>query len=129
MQADARMRLALIAVLLQRPEFALEADDVLAMLTNDYQPIFKLYYTAACYLQSKYHEQLENLLGHVQTIPDLFSEQLNLATGDSVEKNLQRLALRHKEITDLDVNWYGTYHHAAKRVMTRLRREREWAQV
>ena len=128
-QADARMRLALIAVLLQRPEFSLEANGVLDMLSNSHQLIFKLYFTAACYLQSKYYEQLEELLGHFQRIPDLYSEQLSLTPDESVEKNLQELALRHKEITDLDVNWYGTYQHAAKRVITRLRREREWAKV
>lgn len=128
-QADARMRLALIAVLLQRPEFALEAGDVLVVLPNDYQPIFMLYFTAACFLQAKYHEQLEDLLGHFQKIPDLFSEQLNLDPGDSIEENLQELALRHTEITDLDVNWNGTYQHAAKRVITRLRSERKWSKA
>ena len=127
MQADARMRLALIAVLLQRPEFALEAGDVLVVLPNDQRPIFKLFYTAACYLQAKYHEQLEELLGHFQKIPDLFSEQLNLDPGDSIEENLQELALRHTKITDLNVNWYGTYQHAAMRVITRLRSERKWS--
>ena len=110
MQADARMRLALI-------------------LPNDQRPTFKLYYTAACFLQAKYHEQLEELLGHVQTIPNFFSEQLNLALDDSVEENLQKLALRHTKITDLDVNWYGTYQHAAKRVITRLRSERKWSKA
>ena len=57
LQDDARMRLALIAVLLQKPEFSLEASDVLDMLPNAHQPIFKLYFTAACYLQSKYYEK------------------------------------------------------------------------
>jgi hypothetical protein len=129
LQADARMRLALIAVLLQRPEFSLEASGVLNILPNAHQSIFKLYFTAACYLQSKYYEQLEELLGIFQKIPDLYSEQLNLTPIESIEKNLQKLAIRHKEITDLDVNWYGTYQHVAKRVITRLRREREWAKV
>lgn len=123
------MRLALIALLLQRPEFSLEASDVLNMLPNAHQPIFKLYFTAACYLQSKYYTQLEELLGHFQKIPDLFSEQLSLTTGESVEKNLQKLALKHKEITNLDINWSGTYEHAVLRIITRLRKEREWAKV
>ena len=99
------------------------------MLPNGHQPIFKLYFTAACYLQSIYHEQLEELLGRFQIIPDLYSEQLNLTPDKSAEKNLQKLALRHKKITNLDVNWYGTYQHAAKRVITRLLREREWTTV
>ena len=40
--------------------------------------------------------------------------------------NLKRLAKRHQEISGLSLNWYGTYNHAAQRVITRLKVEEAW---
>lgn len=127
-QSDARMRSALIAVLLQFPEFARQAQTVVEMLDQPFHRIFQLYYTAAHYLQSVYKDGLTRVLGRRQKIPDYFSEELHIMQGDRPSSDpLRQLANRHQEITGLAINWYGTYHHVAQRVIARLEKEQEWA--
>jgi hypothetical protein len=126
---DARIRLALIPVLLQLPEFAEEAPESLVLLEDDQKIIFKLYYTAAYLLQLSYKYELQVLIDNYQDIQDFFSKDLNVSRAGTVQDRLWILAKRHKEITKMSINWYGTYHHAAKRVLKRLQKEREWAKV
>ena len=126
-QPDARMRLALIAVLLLHPEFSVHKDDVLVLLPVEQHTIFQLYYTAACYLQLAYFDRLRMLLGPFEELPDFFSNQLGIPAGLRTNDQLKELAHQHQEITGLGLNWYGTYQHAARRVIARLEREQEWA--
>ncbi|MCJ7657865.1 MAG: hypothetical protein MUO67_01810 [Anaerolineales bacterium] len=128
-QSDSRIRLALIAVLLQRPDFANDAHKALDLLDEPQKLNFKLYYTAAHYLQVAYANQLLDLLGPYHMLPDYYSEELNIEKNKSVKNQLMQLAERHKEITSLPLNWYGTYNFAAQRVITRLNKERAWATV
>lgn len=62
-------------------------------------------------------------------LPDYYSEELNIEKDKAVTNQLMQLAERHKEITGLPLNWYGTYNFAAQRVITRLNKERSWATV
>jgi len=126
---DARIRLALIPVLLQHPEYAPEAQNTLNLLDDSQKLNFKLYYTAAYLLQIVYSEELEGLLASFQKIQDNFSEELKVSGDGTALERLKQLAKRHKEITNLSVNWYGTYDHAAKRILARMRKEREWAKA
>jgi hypothetical protein len=103
-QPEARMRLAIIAVLLLKPEFSLTAKKVLALTPDEFHNTFQLYYTAACYLQKEHFDQLEERLGKFQKIPDLFSEKLNLKDTN----DLQEFGQRHKTISGMDINWQGT---------------------
>jgi hypothetical protein len=128
-QSDARMRLALIAVLLQHPEFAKDTQEVLELMDEPQKLTFKVYYTAAHYLQIAYADQLQDVLGPYSELPDFYSKELNIEREDSVTDQLKQLAERHKDITGLPLNWYGTYNHAAQRVIARLRKERTWATV
>jgi len=128
-QSDARMRLALIAVLLQRPDYANHAHEALELLDEPQQLTFKLYYTAAYYLQIAYANQLNNVLGLYIKMTDYYSEELNIEKDNSVADELRQLAELHKEITGLPLNWYGTYNSAAQRVITRLKKEQAWAMV
>jgi hypothetical protein len=126
-QSDARLRLALIAVLLQRPDFAKEAHRALASMDKPQKLIFKLYYTAAYYLQKVYADQLQDVLSPYDRLQDYFSAELKIEKNKSATVQLKQLAERHKEITGLPLNWYGTYNSAAQRVITRLKKERAWA--
>lgn len=126
-QSDARLRLALIAVLLQRSDFAKDAHQTLALLGEPQKLTFKLYYTAAHYLQKVYVNQLQDVLDPSDGLPDYYSEELKIEKDNSATGQLKRLAERHKEITGLPLNWYGTYIFAAQRVITRLNKERAWA--
>lgn len=127
--ADARIRLALIAVLLQHPNFSVDAHEAIKLLNDQSRLIFQLYFTAAHFLQFIYREKLQQTLEPFQGLPDLFSRDLGIKKIGSPEESLKELASRHKEISGLPLNWYGTYHYAAKRVLTRLEKERQWAAV
>ena len=126
---DARIRLALIPVLLQHPEYAIDAPDALELLDDSKKLTFKLYYTAAHLLQFAYSSQLQDLVGTYQVIPDYFSEGLNIPKEGTSQDRLRQLANSHREITNMSVNWLGTYHHAARRLLTRMQKEREWTKV
>ena len=128
-QSDARMRLALIAVLLQRPDYGNYAHEALELLDEPQQLPFKLYYTAAYYLQIAYANDLNDVLGLYIKLTDYYSEELNIEKDISIEVELRQLAELHKEITGLPLNWYGTYNSAAQRVITRLKKEQAWAMV
>ena len=125
-QTDARLRLSIIAVLLQYPNFSNLVDEVLESLNEQSSLIFKLYYTAAQTLQKVYARQLESILGDFDRLPDYYSEALKIPKTKSAEAQLRRLAKRHQAITGLSLNWYGTYKHAAQRVIKRLEAERSW---
>lgn len=123
---DARLRLAIIVVLLQRPEFAQYADETLTRLEETGQITFMLYYTAAHILQKVYSQDLENVLGRIDELPELFSDNLGLDPSKAIPEQLIHLADRHKYLTGLPINWLGTYHHAAQRVIARLKKEQAW---
>ena len=127
--ADARIRLALVAVLLQHPQYAVDAHEAMELLNNQNRLTFQLYYTAAHFLQIIYRDKLQQTLESFQCLPDLFSRDLGIKKIGSPEESLKELASRHNEISGLPLNWYGTYHYAAKRVLTRLEKERQWAAV
>ena len=126
---DARIRLALIPVLLQHPEFAIGAPEALELLNDSQKMTFKLYYTAAYLLQLAYEDKLLDLVETYQGIQDYFSEELNIPEEGTAQDRLRQLAECHQNSTKMSVNWYGTYYHAAERVLTRMQKEREWAKV
>jgi hypothetical protein len=101
---EARLRLALIPLFLERPEYASRVRAVANRLNNDAQLTLQCYYSAAVWLAKKY--QLDSLL------PDHFSKDLALMPGDDVAENLRALAERHAELSGSFVNWLATYQHA-----------------
>jgi len=128
-QIDARLRLSLIAVFLQQPDYSNDVYKALEILDEQYRPILMLYYTAAHFLQIIYADQLQDVLGQSSMLPDYFSDKLKISRIGLPTKQLKQLAKRHQEITGLALNWYGTYNHAAQRVITRLEAERTWNMV
>jgi hypothetical protein len=48
------------------------------------------------------------------SLPDYFSRELEVSSVKDPEKNLRELAKRHKELSGSQVNWLGTYQHAAQ---------------
>jgi hypothetical protein len=126
-QSDARLRLAIVALLLRRPDLADAIPEVVTHLTEPAGTSLKLYYTAAMLLQQKHADELGRLLEVRQRLPDLFSIQLGVPAGGSVEARLQTLAERHRAWSGLTVNWIGTYEHAAERLIRRLTLEAQWA--
>jgi len=126
-QTDARLRMALIALLLYRPELAAVVLDALNRLNESAQISLKLLYTAAALLQRIHAERLHRLLGQWEPLPDLFSQELGISPAGSPRTQLRRLSERHRALAGLAANWMGTYEYAAERLMIRLEREAEWA--
>lgn len=127
--SDARIRLSLIAVLLQHPDYASEVHNALELLPKPQDLALQLYYTAAHFLQVIYHRQLRHVSGQFQDLPDYFSKELHISTEGSATDQLKQLAQTHKKISGLPLDWHGTYRHAAQRVIARLQKEQEWARV
>ena len=123
---EARLRLALIPLLLQHPEFSAYASAADRRLSHQKRVTLRCYYTAARYLQQKYRSRLDALPGHTLWLPDLFSTELQLKNASDPEIGLNELGRRHQQLSGLHINWRGTYEHAALRYFTHLERKKEW---
>jgi hypothetical protein len=101
---ESRLRLSLIPLFLEHPEFAACARTVAKKLSLSARLTLQCYYSAAVWFVQKYQPD--------KHLPDYFSKELSLHPGDNLEDNLQALAKRHGELSDTRVNWLGTYQHA-----------------
>jgi len=102
---ESRLRLSIIPLFLEHPEFALHIKAAVKKLDPSARLTLQCYYTAAVWIGKKYQQP--------RTLPDYFSRKLGLQPVDDPEENLQVLAKRHKELSGTRVNWLGTYLHAA----------------
>lgn len=104
---DARLRLSLIPLFLEHPEFAAHVRAVAQSLSPIPRLTLQCYYNAAVWLGREYRAR-----GAV--LPDYFSAELSLHPTEDSEENLRNLAKRHEELSGARVNWLGTYQHAAQ---------------
>jgi len=127
---EARLRLALVPLLLRRPDFATHVRAALdgAAADTTAQLVLKCYYTAARYLQQKYRLRLEKITDRVAALPDLFSAELGLPAAPDPDAGLQSLAQRHAALSGKAINWLGTYEHAAQRWLAYMERRQAWTQ-
>ncbi|MCB0061130.1 MAG: hypothetical protein KDE19_03410, partial [Caldilineaceae bacterium] len=77
---EARLRLALIPLLLRHPHFSADINVALKRLSPAAAITLRCYYTAAYWLQSKYRARIERSLGAMESLPDLFSTELGLTS-------------------------------------------------
>jgi len=113
----ARLRLALIPLFLQRPDFAAWAGIAAQRLPVLAQVVLKCYYTAALLLQQKHLPRLESLLGQCSRLSDLFSAELDILVPHDPEIGLRALAKRQSVLSGRFINWLGTYEHAVQRLL------------
>jgi len=111
---EARLRLALIPLLLAHPEFSVHAVAALQQLPPSAALMLRCHYTAAYWLQIKYRVRITTSLGATHSLPDLFSAELNLPESTDPDAALHALALRQRELTGLALNWRGAYEHAVQ---------------
>jgi len=104
---ESRLRLSLIPLFLEHPEFAARVRAVAKKLNPSARLTLQCYYSAAVWLQKIYQPRGASL-------PDHFSEELGLRLTDDPEENLRNLAKCHEELSGARVNWLGTYRHAAQ---------------
>lgn len=124
---DARLHMALIAILLYQPEIATAVPEASALLSQSDQTRLRLFYTATVLLQRIHAEELRHHLTNWEPLPDYFSASLNLDLTAPLQKQLQQLGRRHQELSGIAANWSGSYQYAANRLLTRLAREMAWA--
>lgn len=123
---EARLRLALIPLLLCHPEFAPTVRQIVPQLLAPAQLVLKCYYTAAQLLQQKYWSRLHALWGDAPLLPDLFCTELGLSTFTSPDHGLHLLAQRHRLLSGRTFNWLGTYEHGAQRLLIHCERKALW---
>ena len=104
---EARLRLSLIPLFLEHPEYAELVRVVARKLNPAARLTLQCYYSAAVWFQRKYQS------GGVP-LPNHFSKDLGLEPIDNPDENLRALAKRHKELSGSFANWLGTYQHAAQ---------------
>jgi hypothetical protein len=104
---EARLRLALIPLFLQHPEFESSARSALKRLKAPARLTLQCYYTAAVFLAQIHHLP--------SSLPDYFSQDIHLKTTQDPQINLRALADQQRELSgEAAVNWLGTYQHAAQ---------------
>ena len=103
---EARLRLSLIPLFLEHPEYASRVRAAAKKLDSPARLTLMCYYTAAVWLVQKYQLNV--------SLPDHFSKVLKLTPGDGPEENLRTLAKRHAELSGSYVNWLATYRHAER---------------
>ena len=111
---EARLRLSLIPLFLEHPEFSEYVPSVSKKLGRIAQITLQCYYTAAVFLQKQHHNQLDTLIGSKPSLPDYFTSGLGLEINADFDENLRSLGLRHQELSNSQVNWFGTYQHALR---------------
>jgi hypothetical protein len=99
--SEARVRSAIIPLLLRHPEFAEAARLAAGHLQPPARYTLKLFYTAALLLQRKYAERLSHLPGVQVDLPDLFGKPLEIELSEESEQSFQRLGQRHAQLTGL----------------------------
>lgn len=104
---EARLRLSLIPLFLEHPEFSEHVRAAAKNLHSSARLTLQCYYSAAVWLRQKYQPRKKSL-------PDYFSKELKLQPAANPEENLHELARRHRELSGAQINWLGTYQHAAK---------------
>jgi hypothetical protein len=104
---EVRLRLSLIPLFLEHPEYA----ELVRVVARKLDPAARLtlqcYYSAAVWFQRKYQS------GGVP-LPNHFYKDLGLEPIDNPDENLRTLAKPHKELSGPFVNWLATYQHAAQ---------------
>ncbi len=124
-QPSARVRAAVIAVLLLHPHFARAMPAALSRLPLDDQVTLQLFYTAARLLQQEHAEQLRPLAPG-RRLPKRYAADLGLPGAAPVREQLAALAERHRQATRSELNWAGTYESVARSLVRSWEAARRW---
>ena len=126
-QPSARVRAALVPLLLARPGYASGARAAATSLAGVARIALMAFYTAAVCLQQELAPALSARLGaDWRAMPDLFADDLGLRTEIGPGGRLGEVARRHALLTGQYLNWEGTYRDAASRLLRQWDREAQW---
>ncbi len=124
---EARLRLALIPLLLWRPDYAKSVVEAASLLPADAFLYLRCYYTAAMLMQPEYADRLHRLGARSERLPDLFSASLSLLNLSEPRQRLKMLAERQAELSGENINWLGTYRHAIDSFVCYKEKELVWS--
>ena len=127
-QPSARVRAAVIAVLLAYPEYAKAVPAALVRLQPAAARTLRMFYTAAVLLQQVYHERLPASEPGAR-LPDSFGADLGLPADVSPRERLKALGRLHRQQTMTAVNWAGTYENVVRRLLRAWELESRWNQL
>jgi hypothetical protein len=126
-QPSARVREAVIAVLLAHPAYAQAIPAALAQLSPLERSALRFLYSAAVLLQQQYADALlPYIADRWQWLPDLFSQELGLPGSGTPRERLERLGAVHRAHTRSAINWTGTYDNVARKLVRRWSLEHRW---
>lgn len=111
---DARVRSALVPLFLLRPDYASAARAASTVVSGQARTVLLCGYSAAVALEHLLADALP-ATGRpaAPPLPDIFAAELELAPTASPLQRIDDVGRRHAELTGEDVNWRGTYEHAA----------------
>lgn len=112
--SDPRLCFSLIPLFLRHPEYSAWVREANKLLTTRSSQItLQFYYTAAVFLQKKYFQRIQNIMGEQKQLQDMFSKELGFTPDAEPSRALAQLAEQHHLSTGQFINWLGTYKHAA----------------
>jgi hypothetical protein len=123
-QPSARVRNAVIAVMLAHPEYADAVPAASRRLSPEEQASLRFFYLAAVLLQQEYEERLRPLQGAQWCqLPGLSGvlAELGVADQEAPREKLARLGREHRRRSGKYVNWAGTYEQAARQLLRQWR--------
>ncbi len=126
--SEARLRLALIPLLLAHPEFSACTVAALQQLPPAAAITLRCYYTAAYWLQKKHCARITAAIGAMPSLPNLCCAELNLVTTTDPDTALHTLAARQQALSGRVLNWFGSYEHAAQTWLRQLEQRAKWKQ-
>ena len=112
--SEARLRLAIIPLMLAHPEFSGHVVAAWQQLSPESAVTLQCYYTAAYWLQRKHWTRLTALLNQMSPLPDHFGVMLGVAPNGDPDTALRALAVRQQRLSGRTLNWAGTYEHAVQ---------------
>jgi hypothetical protein len=128
-QPSSRVRMAVVPLLLAKPDFAQAIPAVMQSLAGDDALLMKILYTAAVYLQQIYQTQhIQSLPQRDQLLPDLFASELGISNELDERECLKVLATIHQAFSSLSLNWAGTYENAVQKWLHQIALEAKWKQ-
>ena len=124
-QPSARVRAAVIAVLLAHPEYADAIPAALERLQPAERLMLQLFYTAASLLQQEYAERLRPFVAGSR-LPNRFAADLGLPSAISPREGLVALGQQHRRQSQVEVNWVGTYESVVRCLLRSWKSEAQW---
>ncbi len=125
-QPSARVRTAVIAVLLSHPDWAEALPAALERLSPAERQTLLFHYTAAVLLQQQYASRLRHHPAW-RPLPQEFTVDLGVPPTVPIREQLAALGRRQRQQTGRAVNWMGTYEQVVRHLLRSWELEAEWS--